>query len=102
VQLPCAAVAVIGGVVAFTNAHVLTDLAIAESMATEDLAVALFHAAFQPVGLGNVVGNQAEQNQNSAEVDPGPGVVPCGYGGGDRTQTPLRSSDWRRRQAGIG
>ena len=101
-QLPGAAVAVVGGLVALTDAHVLTDLAIAESMPTEDLAVALFNAAFQPVGLGNVESIQAEQNQNSAAVQPGPVLVPCWRGGRDRTQTPLRSSDWRRRHASVG
>ena len=61
-QLPGASVAVIGCLVAFTDAYVLTDLAIAESVATEDLSVALFHAAFQPTGLGHVVNNQTEQD----------------------------------------
>ena len=61
-QLSGAAVAVIGGLVAFTNPDIRTDLAIAEEMAPQDLLVALLHAALQPVWLGNVESDEAEQD----------------------------------------
>ena len=100
-QLSGAAVEVIGGLVAFTHPDVITDLAIAEEMAPQDLLVALLYAAFQFVGLGNVVRDQAEQDQHPAAVQSGSLGVPRWLGGGDSTQTPLRPSDWRKRCAGV-
>ena len=71
-QLAGAAVAVIGGLVALTDADVITDLAIAESMAMQHLAVALVNAAFQSIGLRHVVGHETEQNQDSSAIQRGP------------------------------
>ena len=71
-QLPGAAVAVVGGLVALTHADVITDLAIVESMAMQHLAVALVNAALQSIGLRHVVGHQTEQNQDSRAIQRGP------------------------------
>ena len=71
-QLPGAAVAVVGGLVALTYTDVITDLTIIEAMAPQDLLVALLHAALQSIGLRHVVGHETEQNQDSRAIQRGP------------------------------
>ena len=100
-QLSGAAVAVIGGLVAFTHPDIRMDMAIAEAMAPQDLLVALLYAALQPVGLGNIESDEAEQDQDTAAVKPGPLQLPRWFGGGDSPQTPLRSSNWRNCHSGV-
>ena len=72
-QLPGAAVAVVGGLVALTDADVITDLAIAESMAMQHLAVALVNAALQidtaRTRQDDQPGLEQEPPVNAAQVD---------------------------------